>query len=42
MNPDEDVLVLFLTSHGSEEGLEVQNGTLPLAQLSRRICTSAG
>jgi cytochrome c oxidase subunit IV len=34
MNPDEDVLVLFLTSHGSEEGLEVENGTLPLAQLS--------
>jgi hypothetical protein len=34
MNPDEDVLVLFLTSHGSEEGLEVENGTIPLAQLS--------
>jgi hypothetical protein len=34
MNPDEDVLVLFLTSHGSEEGLEVQNGTIPLAQLA--------
>ena len=34
MNPEEDVLVLFLTSHGSEEGLEVQNGTVPLGQLS--------
>ena len=34
MNPDEDVLVLFLTSHGSEDGLEVQNGSLPLAQLA--------
>ena len=33
MNPDEDVLILFLTSHGSEDGLEVQNGSLPLAQL---------
>ena len=34
MNADEDVLVLFLTSHGSEEGLEVENGSLPLAQLT--------
>lgn len=34
MNPDEDVLVLFLTSHGSEDGLEIENGALPLAQLS--------
>jgi hypothetical protein len=34
MNPEQDVLVLFLTSHGSEEGLEVQNGSLPLAQLT--------
>jgi len=34
MNPEEDVLVLFLTSHGSEEGLEVKNGSLPLAQLT--------
>jgi hypothetical protein len=34
MNPDEDVLTLFLTSHGSEDGLEVQNGSLPLSQLS--------
>ena len=34
MNPDEDVLVLFLTSHGSEDGLEVENGSLPLAQLA--------
>jgi peptidase C13-like protein len=34
MNPAEDVLVLFLTSHGSEDGLEVSNGALPLAQLA--------
>jgi peptidase C13-like protein len=34
MNPEQDVLVLFLSSHGSEEGLEVQNGSLPLAQLT--------
>jgi hypothetical protein len=34
MNLQQDVLVLFLTSHGSEEGLEVQNGSLPLGQLS--------
>jgi hypothetical protein len=34
MNPEEDVLVLFLTSHGSEDGLEVANGSLPLAQLT--------
>lgn len=33
MDPEQDVLVLFLTSHGSEDGLEVRNGTLPLAQL---------
>ena len=33
MDPEQDVLVLFLTSHGSEDGLEVHNGTLPLAQL---------
>ncbi|HYM26968.1 MAG TPA: C13 family peptidase [Steroidobacteraceae bacterium] len=33
MNTEEDVLVLFLTSHGSEDGLEVSNGSLPLAQL---------
>jgi hypothetical protein len=33
MNPDEDVLVLMLTSHGSREGLAVANGTLPLLQL---------
>jgi hypothetical protein len=31
MNRDEDVLVLFLTSHGSrEEGIYVENGVLPL------------
>jgi len=34
MNTETDVLVLFLTSHGSEDGLEVENGTLPLAQLA--------
>ncbi len=33
MDADNDVLVLFLTSHGSVDGLEVQNGSLPLAQL---------
>jgi len=34
MDPQNDVLVLFLTSHGSVDGLEVQNGSLPLAQLT--------
>ena len=34
MNLDEDVLVLFLTSHGSADGLEVANGSLPLEQLA--------
>ena len=33
MDTQQDVLVLFLTSHGSEDGLEVRNGSLPLAQL---------
>ena len=33
MNPDEDVLVLFLSSHGTQDGLEIDNGSLPLAQL---------
>ena len=33
MDPDNDVLVLYLTSHGSEDGLEVRNGSLPLAQI---------
>ena len=33
MDLDQDVLVLMLTSHGSEDGLEVKNGSLPLAQL---------
>jgi Peptidase C13 family len=33
MDPNEDVLVLTLTSHGSREGLEVTNGSLPLLQL---------
>ena len=31
---DDDVLVLFLTSHGSHDGLEVANGSLPLSQLA--------
>jgi hypothetical protein len=34
MNPEQDLLVLFLSSHGSQDGLEVENGTLPLAQLA--------
>jgi hypothetical protein len=34
MDPEQDVLVLFLSSHGSEDGLEVANGSLPLAQLA--------
>src|SRR5205823_2359780 len=34
MHPDDDVLVLFLTSHGSQDGLEVENGSLPLSQLA--------
>jgi hypothetical protein len=34
MRADDDVLVLFLTSHGSPDGLEVTNGSLPLAQLA--------
>lgn len=33
MNTDEDVLVLMLTSHGTREGLEVSNGSVPLLQL---------
>ena len=33
MDPEQDVLVLFLTSHGSEDGLEVKNGSLPLGQI---------
>jgi hypothetical protein len=33
MNPDQDVLVLTLTSHGSKDALAVANGTLPLLQL---------
>jgi len=33
LDPEEDVLVLFLTSHGSEDGLEVRNDSLPLAQI---------
>jgi hypothetical protein len=34
MDPEQDVLVLFLSSHGSQDGLEVENGSLPLAQLA--------
>ncbi|HEV2227823.1 MAG TPA: C13 family peptidase [Steroidobacteraceae bacterium] len=33
MDPQQDVLVLFLTSHGSEGGLEVRNGSLPFAPI---------
>src|SRR5207245_5222510 len=34
MHLNDDVLVLFLTSHGSQDGLEVENGSLPLSQLA--------
>jgi hypothetical protein len=34
MDLSQDVLVLMLTSHGSQEGLSVVNGSLPLLQLS--------
>jgi hypothetical protein len=33
MDPEQDILVLMLTSHGSQDGLAVVNGTLPLLQL---------
>lgn len=33
MDPDRDVLVLTLTSHGSREGIDVSNGSLPLLTL---------
>jgi hypothetical protein len=33
MDPEQDVLVLMLTSHGSKDGLAVVNGSLPLSQL---------
>ncbi|HLY53701.1 MAG TPA: C13 family peptidase, partial [Steroidobacteraceae bacterium] len=33
MDPQADVLILFLTSHGSEDGLDVRNGALPLGPL---------
>jgi hypothetical protein len=47
MNPNEDVLVLLLTSHGSkEEGLAVGNGQLPLNNVEpeqvRRALDAAG
>jgi hypothetical protein len=34
MHADDDVLVLFLTSHGSRDGLALENGSLPLSQLA--------
>jgi Peptidase C13 family len=34
MDPDADVLILFLTSHGDQDGLEVRNGSLPLASIA--------
>jgi len=34
MDLEQDVLVLFLSSHGSQDGIEVENGSLPLAQLA--------
>jgi Peptidase C13 family len=33
MDTEKDVLVLFLTSHGSEGGLDVSNGSLPLGPI---------
>jgi hypothetical protein len=33
MDPEQDVLVLLLTSHGSRDGLAIVNGSLPRAQL---------
>ncbi|MBS0365865.1 MAG: hypothetical protein JSR67_08595 [Proteobacteria bacterium] len=46
MDAQQDVLVLFLTSHGSPDGLEVANGTLPLGQLEpadlRQMLDDAG
>jgi hypothetical protein len=34
MDVDQDVLVLMLTSHGSQDGLAVVNGAIPVLQLS--------
>jgi hypothetical protein len=34
MDLEQYVLVLFLSSHGSQDGLEVENGSLPLVQLA--------
>ncbi len=34
MDPERDLLVLYLSSHGSQDGLEVENGSLPLVQLA--------
>jgi hypothetical protein len=34
MDSQQDVLILFLTSHGSQDGLEVRNGSLPLGPLA--------
>lgn len=42
MNVDEDVLILFLTSHGSEIGeLSVNQGSLPLEQLRPSVLRAA-
>lgn len=42
MNVDEDVLILFLTSHGSEIGeLSVNQGSLPLEQLRPAVLRAA-
>jgi hypothetical protein len=47
MNPSEDVVVLFLTSHGSQEdGISVQNGGFPLTDIEpeqlRRALDASG
>jgi Peptidase C13 family len=46
MDVQQDVLVLMLTSHGSSDGIAVENGSLPLVQLSpvelRRALDEAG
>jgi hypothetical protein len=46
MDPQSDVLVLMLTSHGSQDGLAISNGSLPLTQLApsdlREVLDDAG
>ena len=46
MDPQADVLVLMLTSHGSQDGLAISNGSLPLTQLApsdlREVLDDAG